>query len=236
MYKFVKCLEICGWILNRNFFFNEDVFIPQHKNISFMLDRESYNYVKSSVSDESSPKQGLTISFHKCNGRSYSPSGCGDFRYSVENSNQIQNLVSHLQATMPSSEPSYKPNTSILPARCFLNKKKSFQLVSFKIRTKPKRLKIQITFCMTSKSKWISLVVTIIMLTNSLPWLPLNVPYLNFVYSKVFISVKQLIITILHIYLWSNSSSLTYDTTKGSGKSDKTSLHYINSFHNQYSF
>lgn len=50
------------------FFLNEDVFIPQHKNIRFMLGRESYNYVKSSVSDESSPKQGLTISFHKCNG------------------------------------------------------------------------------------------------------------------------------------------------------------------------
>lgn len=33
-----------------------------------MLGRESYNYVKSSVSDESSPKQGLTISFRKCNG------------------------------------------------------------------------------------------------------------------------------------------------------------------------
>lgn len=45
--------------------FNEYVFIPQHKNIRFMLGSESYNYVKLSVSDESSPKQGLTISFHK---------------------------------------------------------------------------------------------------------------------------------------------------------------------------
>lgn len=33
--------------------------------MSFMLGRESCNYVKLSVGDESSPKQGLMISFHK---------------------------------------------------------------------------------------------------------------------------------------------------------------------------
>lgn len=58
-------MEIKLQLYNNFFFFMKDVFVPQHKNTRFMLGRESYNYVKLSVRDESSPKQGLTISFHK---------------------------------------------------------------------------------------------------------------------------------------------------------------------------
>lgn len=43
----------------------KDVFIPRHKSMRVRLGRESYNYVKLSARDESSPKQGLTISSHK---------------------------------------------------------------------------------------------------------------------------------------------------------------------------